>query len=142
MRSRTNWYNPCSFKNPWNTNDFVNEPNHYLSTGPSDPNLPQPTPTYVTGLDSVLGYLGGVRDSVYGPGYERVNMSIFKAFKTYHEQTLEFRSDIFNLFNTPSLGQPSSTGINPQGGAITSPRNLQRYAPDSRFIQLSLRYAF
>jgi hypothetical protein len=142
LRNRTNWYNPCSFKNPWNTNDFANEPNHYLSTGPDDPNKPQSTPTYVTDVDSVLGYLGGIRDSVYGPGYERVNMSIFKAFRTYHEQTLEFRSDIFNLFNTPSLGQPSSTGINPQGGAITSPRNLQRYAPDSRFIQLSLRYAF
>jgi len=71
-----------------------------------------------------------------------VNMSVFKSFKTYREQTLEFRTDAFNVFNTPSLADPSSTNINTQGGAITSPKSLQHLAPDSRFFQLSLRYQF
>jgi hypothetical protein len=142
-RNRNNWYNPCSFENPWNANDWTNEPQHYIPTGPSDPHYSQASmPVYVTDLKSILGYSGGKRDEVVGPGYERVNMSIFKSFKTYREQSLEFRSDIFNLFNTPSLGEPSTNNISSSGGKITSARSLQLHAPDSRFIQLSLKYAF
>jgi hypothetical protein len=99
-------------------------------------------PVFVQDLPSVLGYLGGKRDEVYGPGYERVNMSVFNSFKTYREQSLEFRTDAFNVFNTPSLADPSSSANNSQGGTITAPKSLQRLAPDSRFFQLSLRYQF
>lgn len=142
VRNRNNWYNPCAFTNPWSPNDYVNEPAHYLSSGPTDANKPQATPDYVTDTATALEYLGGVRDSVYGPGYERVNMSIFKDFKVYRENALEFRADIFNLFNTPTLGQPNDTGIAASGGQITGTRSLQLHAPDSRFIQLSLKYSF
>jgi hypothetical protein len=69
-------------------------------------------------------------------------MSIFKNFKTFREQSLQFRSDIFNLFNTPTLGLPSNTGIGSNGGEITGTRNLQNHAPDSRFFQLALRYNY
>jgi hypothetical protein len=116
---------------------------HYIPKDATDQaNTGAPTPVYVQDLTSVLGYLGGKRDEVYGPGYERVNMSIFKSFKTFREQTLEFRTDAFNVFNTPSLADPSSTQNNSQGGQINSPKPLQHLAPDSRFFQLSLRYQF
>ena len=142
-RNRTHWYNPCSFQNPWNANDPVNEPQHYIPKSTTDPTLSSYSmPVYVTDLPSVLGYSGGKRNEVVGPGFERVNMSLFKSFKTYQEQNLEFRSDIFNLFNTPTLGEPSSNNISSSGGQITGPRSLQRYAPDSRFIQLSMKYSF
>jgi hypothetical protein len=127
VRNKNNWYNPCSFTNPWDPAS----PEHYLAPG-----------DYVTDTATALGYLGGRRNAVSGPGYERINMSIFKQFKTWREQALEFRTDIFNLFNTPSLGNPSNTGIGTNGGQITSTRGLQKYAPDSRFFQLSLRYNF
>ena len=127
VRNRQNWYNPCSFTNPWDPASSQ----HYIAPG-----------TYVTDLGSAIGYLGGRRNVIPGPGYERVNMSIFKRFPTYREQNVEFRADIFNLLNTPSLGNPSNRGISTNGGQITSTRNLQRYAPDSRFFQLSLRYEF
>jgi hypothetical protein len=145
-RNRTYWFNPCSFENPWNSDDFANEPDHYLSTGPSDPFVPQATPDYVTSTAEAINYLGGMRNTVPGPGYERVNMSIFKDFKTFREQSLQFRADIFNLFNTPSLADPSNNGSKPNisdsGAAITGPRSLQHLSPDSRFFQLSLKYAF
>ncbi|HET7102759.1 MAG TPA: TonB-dependent receptor [Terracidiphilus sp.] len=142
-RNRKNWYNPCSFKNPWSANDPTYELAHYIPTNATDAaNTGATMPVYVTDLSDVVGYLGGRRNEVVGPGYERVNMSIFKNFKVYHEQTLTFRTDMFNLFNTPSLAQPSNAGISSTGGQITAPRSLQRYAPDSRFFQLSLRYAF
>jgi hypothetical protein len=147
VKNHVHWFNSCSFENPWDAGDatFNGQPNpNYIPKSASDPNTPagDTTPVYVTSLASVLGYSGGVRDQVPGPGYERVNMSVFKNFKTYHEQLLSFRTDVFNLFNSPSYSQPSSTNINSQGGAITSPRNLQANAPDSRFFQLSLSYKF
>jgi Carboxypeptidase regulatory-like domain len=141
VRTRDHWYNPCSFANPWSSTD----PNggHYLSSGPTDQYAPKATPDYVTDTATAIGYLGGRRNEVYGPGYQRVNMSIFKSFKTFREQNLEFRTDIFNMFNTPSLGQPNNTGIGGNNaGQITGTRSLQRYAPDSRFLQLSLRYSY
>lgn len=125
VRNRNNWYNPCSFTNPWDPSGTAH-----------------PLTGYVTDTADAIGYLGGRRNVIPGPGYERVNMSIFKDFKTYHEQSLEFRSDIFNVFNTPSLGEPSNSGIASNGGQITGTRNLQRYAPDSRFFQLSLKYTY
>jgi len=142
-KNRTNWYNPCSFANPWNSNDPVNEPQHYIPKSATDTTLPSYSmPVYVTALSSVLGYGGGRRDIAVGPGFERVNMSVFKDFHIWREQSLTFRSDIFNLFNTPSLGQPSTANNSAAGGAITAPRNVQQYSPDARFFQLSLRYAF
>jgi hypothetical protein len=147
VRNKAHWYNPCSFANGWDASDYtfsdgsVNP--HYLSTGPKDKFVPKATPDYVTDTATAAQYLSGVRSQIAGPGYERVNMSLFKDFKTYREQNLEFRSDIFNLFNTPALGQPNNRGIGGNNaGQITGTRSLQRYAPDSRFIQLSLKYSF
>jgi hypothetical protein len=89
-----------------------------------------------------MGYAGGRRDIALGPGMERVNMSIFKDFRTFREEKLTFRADIFNLFNTPSLGQPDDNSVGSGGGLIKGPRGLQKNSPDSRFFQLSLKYAF
>jgi hypothetical protein len=142
-RTRSNWYNPCSFENPWNPNDWTDEPGHYIPTGTSDPHYAAASqPVYVTSLQSVLGFLGGRRNDVYGPGYERVNESIFKVFTLYRAHTLQLRADIFNLLNTPSLGQPSDMTIDSTGGVITTPRPFQKLTPDARFVQLSLKYSF
>ncbi len=142
-KNHLHWYNPCSFQNPWNANDPTNEPQHYIPKSATDTTLASyQMPVYVNSLSSVLGYSGGKRDEVAGPGYNRVNMSIFKTFKTYHEQDLTFRTDVFNLLNTPSYGQPSTNNISSSGGTINSPKSLQSHAPDSRFFQLSLSYKF
>jgi len=133
VKNAKNWYNPCAFQNPWNasSNGDTSSSNHPLTAG-----------NYVTDLPTILGYSGGRRNQIAGPGYERVNASIFKNFKVYREHKLEFRTDVFNLFNTPALANPNNTGIGSNGGQITGVRNLQNHAPDSRFFQLSARYAF
>ena len=125
VRNRNNWYNPCSFANPWDPSGSAH-----------------PLTGYVTDTADAIGYLGGRRNVIPGPGYERVNASIFKDFKTFREQSLEFRADIFNLFNTPTLGEPSTNDDSAKGGLINGTRNLQHFAPDSRFFQLSLKYEF
>lgn len=126
VKNRNNWYNPCAFANPLpGTNIPISGPG-----------------SLVTGLNNAIAYLGGRSNVIHGPGYARANMSLFKGFTMPREQTLEFRADIFNLTNTPSLGNPSNNNNSPSGGQITGPKSFQNLTPDSRFFQLSLRYAF
>ena len=120
-RNRTHWYNPCAFANPLPGN---------LITAP------------VTDTATAIEYLGGRSNRIYGPGYSRINMSLFKDFITWREQYLQFRADAFNLLNHPSLANPSLTGINSTGGEITAPANFQNDTPDARFFQISMKYIF
>lgn len=122
-RTLTNWYNPCAFANPL-------------------PGSNIPLTGMVSSTAQAIQYLGGRRLQVYGPGYQRVNMSIFKNFTTWHEQYLQFRTDIFNVLNTPAYGQPSSVTNASNGGQITTARFFQTFTPDARFFQLSLKYVF
>ena len=69
-------------------------------------------------------------------------MSIFKSFQTYHEQSIQFRADIFNVLNTPAYGTPSVVSDSSNGGQITTARFIQNFTPDARFFQLALKYAF
>jgi hypothetical protein len=125
-RNKTNWYNPCAFANPL-----------------PGSNIPVSGPgSEVTGLAQVLQYLGGRRNQISGPGYNRLNMSIFKDVTTFREQRLQFRTDIFNVLNTPSYANPSVTNNNTNGGQITSAKLFQNLTPDARFFQLSLKYIF
>lgn len=131
VRNKTNWYNPCAFGNPLSGSSIT---------------------TPVSG-SAALAYLGGRRDDVYGPGYERINMSWFKDFPIREGKVLQFRADIFNLFNTPSLANPNGnynggglqSGVNNNssaGGAITQPRFFQSFTPDARFFQFALKFSF
>ncbi len=123
VHTLANWYNPCAFMNPLAGNTI-------------------PVGTLVTNYKQVIAYTGGVSNTVYGPGYERTNMSMFKNFTSWREQYLQFRADVFNIMNHPSWGNPSTTGINSNGGLITGPKSFQNNTPDSRFFQLSLKYVF
>jgi hypothetical protein len=130
-KNTTNWFNPCAFGNPLPGSDI---PNTQTASNP----VGQPLDT----LAAVLPYLGTARNQVYGPGYNRINMSVFKNFKTYESQYLQLRADIFNVFNTPAFGQPSGTSNNSNGGQITSTRSLGAFTPNPRFFQLAAKYYF
>jgi len=69
-------------------------------------------------------------------------MSLFKRFAAFREQYLEFRADIFNVLNHPSLNQPSILTDNSNGGTITAAKSFQSNTPDARFFQLSAKYVF
>ncbi len=116
-----NWYNPCAFANPLPGSSIT---------------------TPITTTAGAISYLGGRRLQIDGPGYERVNMSIFKNFTTFREQYLQFRTDVFNVFNTPAYGQPSVANNSSSGGQITTSRFFQNFTPDARFFQFSVKYVF
>ena len=119
VRTTQNWYNPCAFINP---------------------PLASTVQVGVTGY-SALAYLGAPRNTVYGPGYERIDGSLFKNFTFYKEANFQLRMDYFNLLNTPAYGNPSG-GIGSGGGQINSQRNLGLFNPDSRFFQFAAKVNF
>jgi len=135
VRTVINWYNPCAYENPkaddigYTTQTYANSPSGQL------------IPNTVSG-NAALAYLGNPRGNGFGPGYERIDASLFKSFKTFHEQSFQFRADMFNLLNTPGYGDPSNTGISSNGGEITGARTFQSNTPDSRFFQFSAKYNF
>ncbi|MFT4113140.1 carboxypeptidase regulatory-like domain-containing protein [Silvibacterium sp.] len=130
-KSVANWYNPCAFANPLSGTLIANTQT-----------TANPTGTPITNPTLAEAYLGGARNQIYGPGYQRANMSFFKNFPTIREQYLQFRADVFNVFNTPAFGQPSVETNASSGGEITSTRSLGNFTPNPRFFQLAAKYYF
>ena len=128
VRNIKNWFNPCAFANPLPGNTI---PNSQTASNP----IGNPI------TSNVLQYLGTARNQIVGPGYERINMSLFKNFDTFEGQYLQFRADAFNVFNTPAFSQPNG-GINSNGGVISGTRSLGAFTPNSRFFQLALKYYY
>ncbi len=133
VRTIQNWYNPCAFANP--TPDNIGYTNRLYPDGKTF------IPNTVSG-QAAYAYVGDNRGQTRGPGYERVDASLFKSFPTFREQYLQFRADIFNALNTPAYGNPSTTNISSNGGQITGSRTFQSNTPDSRFFQFALKYTF
>lgn len=117
------WYNPCAFADPASANGLL------VPAGG------------LTG-SAALPFFGGFKSpQVYGPGYYRINLSLFKDFTIREQKKVEFRTDVFNLFNHPSWANPS-TGITASAGQITSSVAFQSNTPDARFFQFSLKLLF
>jgi hypothetical protein len=139
VKNKTHWFNPCAFANPL--------PASLLT--PFNKNNGNPTvaapgyqyPTYISDTATAELFLGGRSNQLHGPGFQRLDMSAFKHFTTFESQYLELRADVFNLTNSPLLGQPSGS-IAQAGGQISAARQTQTYTPNGRFFQLSAKYVF
>ena len=125
VHTRTNWYNPCAFRNP-----TANGADPAFASG-----------QLITGA-AALPYFGGPSNQIHGPGFQRANFSLFKNFTFLSSKTVQIRADVFNLFNSASWANPSQTTLTNIGGQITAPVAFQKDTPDSRFIQLSGRFSF
>ena len=65
------------------------------------------TPTCVPGT-LTFGNVG--RNSVYGPGFTNMDLSLVKNTKVTEKLNLQFRADAFDVFNHPNYGQPGASG--------------------------------
>ncbi|HEX4769801.1 MAG TPA: TonB-dependent receptor [Bryobacteraceae bacterium] len=95
--------------------------------------------------------LGGAPTQFYGPGYHRLDISFFKTFPITERIRLEFRSEFFNLTNTPNFSPPGFGGngvsaapgsldyTSSSFGVINSTRDGQN---DQREIQFALKLYF
>lgn len=77
-----------------------------------------------------LGY-----DVANGPISVNVDIALARRFVLWHEQSLQFRADAFNLPNRANFNNPDTNINSPTFGRITS-------AGAPRQLQLSLRYQF
>ena len=76
-----------------------------------------------------------LRNTVRGPGFSRVDASLFKSFAIKASHELQIRIEAFNLLNQARFGQPVNNVAAANFGAITS-------AEDGRVIQLGVKYSF
>ena len=139
VHNKTNWFNPCSLANPL-PGETISDATHPVGSVNSD-GVPVLFQGPVRDTATAIRLLGGLQDTLYGPGYNRVNMSLFKTFSVWREENLQFRADAFNLLNHPTLGTPTNS-LNNNAGQITGPQFFQNNTPDARFFQLSLKYVF
>ena len=86
-----------------------------------------------------LGNAGRSDPTVRGPGINNFNFALFKRTRITERFNLEFRAEVFNLFNRVQFGQPNrtaTTSTTSTFGQITTQLN------DPRLIQLALRLRF
>ena len=67
---------------------------------------------------NTVGNVG--RNAYYGPGYIQDNVSLFKTFKIRENVGFEFRTDAFQLSNTPQFNSPNATVGSKTFGQVTS----------------------
>jgi hypothetical protein len=89
-----------------------------------------PPPTGTFNLQS------GVRDSVYGPGFQDWNIAALKAFPINDRSGFQFRAEAYDFINHPNLSGPNENPTSSQFGMITSKTGL------ARNLQLTLRFYF
>ena len=75
------------------------------------------------------------RNPVTGPGYKTVDLMLGKTFAAGERWRTEFRAEVFNLTNTPPLGNPNGSFGSPAFGSITT-------AGDPRVFELALKLRF
>jgi hypothetical protein len=107
-----------------------------------DPNLPrgEATPerwfdTDAFGLPERFTFGSAPRNSVVGPGFANVDVSIAKTWPVQDGQQLEFRWEIFNLLNRTNFDLPNRIFGTPNFGRIFS-------ASTPREMQFGLRFSF
>jgi hypothetical protein len=98
------------------------------------------TPPVATAIGQTdFAPLGGTRSQAFGPGFHRLDFSIFKNIKTTETTRLQFRAEFFNLTNTPQFANPSFLDFTNTStfGRITS---LRDGPDDPRQIQFALKF--
>ena len=87
-----------------------------------------------------FGNLG--RNVVIGPGFHNTDLSVIKNARLGAGAALQFRVDVFDLFNHPNFGPPGNIVGSPTFGKITRTRLPTGEAGSSRQIQLAARLSF
>jgi hypothetical protein len=109
--------------------DLIGNPNN----GPKTPLEWFNTAAFV--LPPAGRYGNARRNIIDAPGISNFDFSLFKNFRITEKQQLQFRTEVFNLFNHPQFDPPSTVFGTSSFGRISS-------AGDGRQIQVALKYNF
>ena len=87
-------------------------------------------------LPQDAGKIGNAgRNTVWGPGFNQTDLSLFKNIRIKGDHNLQLRIEAFNVFNQNRFGLPGGTMGSPLFGVVTS-------AADGRLFQLGAKYSF
>ncbi|MGB6975368.1 MAG: carboxypeptidase regulatory-like domain-containing protein [Terracidiphilus sp.] len=127
VKTVAHWFNPCAFSQA---------PTAYLDSVPPNTN------GVLLSQAGTLPYGQRGRLTVAGPGFNRLDMSLFKSFRLpFRESEFELRADAINVMNTPSFGDPNNSITGGSAGQISSTR-FSGLLPDARVIQVAGRLSF
>lgn len=87
-----------------------------------------------------FGNLG--RNVVIGPGFNNTDFSVIKRTMLTETQLIEFRWEVFDLFNHANFGQPGRVVGTANFGQITNTRFPTGDSGSSRQMQFALKYKF
>jgi hypothetical protein len=87
-----------------------------------------------------FGNLG--RNVIIGPGFTNMDFSVLKNFKLDDKRSLQFRAEVFDLFNHANLGQPGRVVGSATFGRITNTRFPTGDSGSSRQLQFALKFEF
>jgi hypothetical protein len=146
------FYNVLQGVNTYGNSDLVNQ----------RPNLVPGVSKYVKkAINPVTGYVSywninawatpatgtfgnSPRNPVMTPHLTNVDLALMKTTPIHDEQSLEFRAELFNIFNHPNFGGPGASYSPTSGtfGQITSTFGTSLGLGTSRQLQLVLKYKF
>lgn len=92
-------------------------------------------PPTVGGIPTRIGTLP--RNGLRAPWQKQLNLGLSKNFGINEASRIQFRTEFFNVFNTPQLGVPNTNLSDPSFGQFQS-----TYLFTNRQIQFGLRYEF
>lgn len=75
-------------------------------------------------------------DAIFGPKFVNTDLSAFKTFPVYKEASLQFRGEVFNVFNNVNLNNPASNR------STTATFGVISGAAAPRIVQFALRLSF
>jgi hypothetical protein len=132
-RTVTHWFNPCA---------FTQAPTAYSTEAQYSAAVAAGGNAVLLSQAGTLPYGQPGRLTVGGPGFNRLDLSLFKSFNLpFHHAAFELRADGINVMNTPSFGDPNDGITGESAGQITSTR-FSGLLPNARVIQLAGRITF
>jgi hypothetical protein len=129
-------------------------PNHSWPGSSYNINAFAVEPTYNGTPGATIGTVG--RNALRGPAYFQLDLSGMKNFSITERVTMQFRADIFNIFNHPNFtnpdggictsisvfGCPPNSNFGRVGGTIADADGTQIGGGTARQTQFSLRFTF
>jgi hypothetical protein len=112
-----------------NPNPVLGGPDRYF-----DPSAFVPQPAGFT------GNLG--RNSIIGPGLANTDIGLVKTIDFGEGRQLQFRSEVFNVFNRANFGIPLRVLFDTQGNPINSAGQIKNTITPSRQMQFGLKFSF
>jgi hypothetical protein len=80
-------------------------------------------------------------DSLRGPGYFNLDMSVFRTFPVWERVKLQFRGEALNALNHPNFGNPDS-GVTDSNFGIISTTNPGSRLIAERYLRFGLKFLF